>query len=65
MSVELQRMNIRIRPQLHQLLRESANQRGLSMNAMVILALETYLTQQQVVDNLEPLLKAYNELIDE
>lgn len=58
----LQRMNIRISKDLHELLKQSADTRGFSMNAMVIMALETFLAQQQVIDNLDPLLKAYKEL---
>lgn len=58
---ELKRINLRIRPELHNWLKVSAEARGLSMNAMCILALETYLTQQKVTDNIDDLLKAWNE----
>lgn len=65
MANELKRMNIRIRPGLHQLLKDSAKERGLSMNAMCVLALETYLTQQQVIENLGPLMNAYDDMKNE
>lgn len=62
---ELKRINVRIRPQLYELLKISAEQRGLSMNAMYILALETYLQQMVVTDNLDELLKAWREMQEE
>ncbi|WP_099156461.1 toxin-antitoxin system HicB family antitoxin [Virgibacillus ndiopensis] len=46
---ELKRLNIRIRPEMHDFLKKSADSRGLTMNAMVIFALETYFQQQQVM----------------
>jgi len=59
--LELKRINVRIRPDLYEALRIAAKQRGLSMNAMCILALETYLQQLKVTDNLEDLLKAWKQ----
>ena len=59
---DLKRLNVRLRPALYDFLKTSAEERGLSMNAMIILALETYLQQQVVTDNMGDLLKAYNEL---
>jgi predicted HicB family RNase H-like nuclease len=58
---ELKRINVRIRPQLYEALKIAAKQRGLSMNAMYILALETYLQQLKVTDNLDDLIKAWKE----
>lgn len=62
---ELKRINVRIRPQLYELLKISAEQRGLSMNAMYILALETYLQQSVVIDNMDELLKAWKRMQEE
>lgn len=61
MKQELKRVNVRIRPQLYEALKVAAKQRGLSMNAMYILALETYLQQLKVTDNLDDLIKAWKE----
>ena len=38
-KVELKRINVRIRPELHEALKVAARKRGLSMNAMYVLAL--------------------------
>lgn len=61
MKKELKRVNVRIRPQLYEALKLAAAQRGLSLNAMYILALETYLQQLKVTDNLDDLIKAWKE----
>mgnify|MGYP001954703972 CR=1 FL=1 len=58
---ELKRINVRIRPKLHEALKVAAKQRGLSMNAMYVLALESYLQQLVVTDNLEDLIQAWKE----
>lgn len=60
-KAELKRVNVRIRPQLHRALKVAAKQRGLSMNAMFVLALETYLLQMKVIDNLDDLVEAWKE----
>lgn len=62
MSKKLKRINVRMRPKLYELLKIAADQRGLSMNAMYILALETYLQQMAVTENLDELLKAWKEM---
>lgn len=54
---ELKRLNIRIRPEMHEWLAINAEMRGVSMNAMVIMALETYVQQQQVMPLLPELLE--------
>ena len=61
MTTELKRVNLRISPSLYKFLKTSAESRGLSMNAMCILALETYLQQQVVTSNLQDLLEAWKE----
>lgn len=63
--MELKRINVRMRPQLYELLKIAAKQRGLSMNAMYILALETYLQQSVVIDNMDELLKAWKQMQEE
>ena len=56
---ELKRLNARVRVELHEWLQKSAEDRGLTMNAMIILALETYLQQQQVLPILPQLMKQF------
>ena len=56
---DLKRFNVRIRPMLHEFLKKQAEARGLSMNAMVILALETYFREQSVTESLPELMKAW------
>lgn len=57
----LKRVNIRVNNELYNFLKQSADARGLSMNAMCILALESYLQQQTVIGNMDELLKAWHE----
>lgn len=59
---ELKRLNVRVRPEMHEFLRQTAKSRGLSMNAMVIFALETYFTQEQVLPHLEELINESKKL---
>lgn len=61
----LKRVNIRVNNELYNFLKQSADARGLSMNAMCILALESYLQQQTVSNNLEGLLQAWQQMKDE
>lgn len=60
---ELKRLNIRVRPQMHEWLAKEAESRGLSQNAMVILALETYMQQLSGMDLLVQYLPLLPELI--
>lgn len=62
---DLKRVNLRISPNLYNFLKTSAESRGLSMNAMCILALETYLQQQIVTNNMDSLLEAWKENKDQ
>jgi hypothetical protein len=59
LMAELKRLNARVRVELHEWLQKSAEDRGLTMNAMIILALETYLQQQQVLPILPQLMKQF------
>ena len=56
---ELKRVNVRLRPALYELLKKHADERGLTMNAMYILALETYIQQLMVTESMPDLLKAW------
>lgn len=53
---ELKRLNVRVRPEMHDWLKHQAEMRGLTMNAMVIFAIETYVQQQQVMPMLPDML---------
>lgn len=59
---DLKRLNIRVRPEMHEWLSKAAEQRGLSQNAMVILALETYMQQMSGMDLLAQYLPLLPEL---
>lgn len=59
---ELKRFNVRIRPEMHEWLQKSAEVRGISMNAMVIFAIETYVQQQQLMPMLPTMLKQIEEM---
>jgi uncharacterized protein (DUF1778 family) len=54
---ELKRLNIRVRPEMHEFLKHAAESRGLTMNAMAIFALETYFQQQQILPHIGDLLE--------
>lgn len=45
----MKRLNVRVRPEMHEWLARNAEMRGLSINAMVIMAIETYVQQQEVI----------------
>lgn len=59
---ELKRLNIRITPEMHEWLAKSADSRGISMNAMVIMALETYIQQQTMMPLLPEMLKQIEKM---
>lgn len=54
---ELKRLNVRLRPEMHEWLKLQAEMRGLTMNAMVIFAIETYVQQQQMMPMLPQMLE--------
>lgn len=60
MAEDLKRVNVRLRPALYELLKKSAESRGLTLNAMYILALETYMQQLVVTESMEDLLKVWD-----
>lgn len=53
---ELKRLNIRIRPEMHDWIKEHAESRGLTMNGTIIFALETYYQQQILMPQLPRML---------
>ena len=59
---DLKRLNVRIRPEMHEWLQKSAEARGLSMNAMVIFAIETYVQQQQMMPILPQMMKQLEDM---
>ena len=61
MSGDLKRLNVRVRPEMHEYLKAQADSRGLTLNAMVIFALETYVQQQQMMPLIPDILKQMKE----
>lgn len=53
----LKRMNIKVSEDMHSWVQAEADKRGLTMNAVVIFALETYFAQQQVLPNMGRMLE--------
>lgn len=53
----VKRLNAHISEEMHTWLKIEAEKRGLSMNAIVIFALETYYMQQQVMPNMGRMLE--------
>lgn len=62
MENQIIRFNARIPYDLHQQMKQKANSRGLTMNAVLILALETYFTQQSVLPYLPELIQAMDKI---
>lgn len=56
----LKRMSIKVSPDMHEWLQESATKRGLTMNAVIIFALENYYNQETVI----PQIKAMGEMLE-
>ena len=54
---ELKRLNVRIRPEMYDWIKQNAEARGLTMNAMMIFALETYYQQQTLMPQLPRVLE--------
>lgn len=57
---ELKRLGVRIRPEMHEWLTEQAELRGLTLNAIVIFALETYYQQQEMMPMLSKVIELEN-----
>lgn len=58
----MKRLNIKVNEDMYNWVAEQSEKRGLTMNAVVILALETYVTQSVVTGNLPELLAAYKKM---
>jgi len=56
------RLNIKVSEDMYDWIAKQSETRALSLNAVVVLALETYAQQQVVTGNLPELLAAYNEM---
>lgn len=54
---ELKRLNVRLRPEMYDWIKQHAESRGLTMNAMMIFALETYYQQQMIMPQLPRMLE--------
>lgn len=58
----LKRLNIRLTPEMHELVSDAAQKRGITMNALVVFAIETYIQQTQVIPILPELMRIYNDM---
>lgn len=56
------RLNIKVSEDMYNWVADQAEKRALSLNSVVVLALETYATQQVVTGNLPELLAAYKKM---
>jgi len=48
----LKRMSIKVAEELYEWISKEADKRGLTMNAVIIFALETYQNQREVIPNI-------------
>lgn len=53
----VKRMNIKISEDMHTWIQQEADKRGLTMNAVIIFALETYYNQATVIPGMNALLQ--------
>ena len=58
----LKRMSIKVSEDMHTWLQQEADKRGLTMNAVVIFALETYYNQTTVMPNIPKMMEALEKL---
>lgn len=58
----LKRMSIKVSEDMHAWLQQEADKRGLTMNAVVIFALETYYNQTTVMPNIPKMMEALEKL---
>jgi uncharacterized protein (DUF1778 family) len=54
---DLKRLNIRVTPEMHKWIQTNAEMRGITLNAMCIFALETYIQQQMMMPLLPDMLE--------
>lgn len=64
-KMALKRMSIKVSEEMYSWVSEEAEKRGLTMNAVVIFALETYYNQQNVMPQLSALKELYEKMSDE
>jgi hypothetical protein len=60
---DLKRINVRVMPEMHEWFMKMAEAKGLTMNAIMIFALETYMQQQTMMPMLGDMLKELNKEI--
>lgn len=58
----LKRMSIKVSEDMHTWLQQEADKRGLTMNAVIIFALETYYNQTTVMPNIPKMMEALEKL---
>lgn len=58
----LKRMNIKVSEEMHEWLQKEADKRGLTMNAVIIFALETYQNQREVIPNISKMQSLMEQL---
>lgn len=61
-KMAIKRMNIKISEDMHTWIQQEANKRGLTMNAVIIFALETYYNQTTVVPNMQKMMEALEKI---
>lgn len=59
---DLVSIHLRITPQMKQMIEKHSKMRGLTQNAIMIFALETYFTQQEVIPRLGELIEESKSL---
>ena len=58
---DLKRMSIKVSPEMHEWLSVKADKSGLTMNAIIIFALERYVEQSSVTPHINEMIKALQE----
>lgn len=61
----LKRMSIKVSEEMYNWVSDEAEKRGLTMNAVVIFALETYYNQQNVLPQLSAMKELYEKMSNE
>lgn len=58
----LKRMSIKVSEEMYNWISDEAEKRGLTMNAVVIFALETYYNQQTVMPNISAMKELFEQM---
>jgi hypothetical protein len=61
---DLKRVTIRVHPEMHEWFTKMANAKGLTMNAIMIFALETYMQQQTMMPMMGDMLRELNKELE-